>query len=87
LSACKKFWGVWINKNQMPYFRLEWAEFKSKWRQWRLRQIINNLYMSISIYIYENSSRSHQTGLAHVFIDQTIEGIRKVHIMKASWSV
>jgi hypothetical protein len=28
LSACKRFWGVWINKNWMPYFRLEGAEFK-----------------------------------------------------------
>jgi hypothetical protein len=28
LSACKEFWGVWINKNWIAYFRLRWAEFK-----------------------------------------------------------
>jgi hypothetical protein len=30
--------------------------------------MINNLY----IYIYINSVRSHQTGLVHILIDQTI---------------
>jgi hypothetical protein len=28
LNACKRFWGVWINKNWIPYFRLRCAEFK-----------------------------------------------------------
>jgi hypothetical protein len=28
LSACKEFWGVWINKNWISYFRLGCAEFK-----------------------------------------------------------
>jgi transposase len=28
LSACKRFWGVWINKNWIAYFRLGCGEFK-----------------------------------------------------------
>jgi hypothetical protein len=28
LSACKAFWGVWISKNWIAYFRLRWAGFK-----------------------------------------------------------
>jgi hypothetical protein len=30
LSACNRFWGVWINKNWITYFRLGCAEFKKE---------------------------------------------------------
>jgi hypothetical protein len=65
LSLCKLFWVVSITKNWMPYFRLGWGELE-KWVK------IMEATSDDKKYIYISSAHSHQTGLVHALIDQTI---------------
>jgi hypothetical protein len=49
---------------------------KSKWRQRKLLQMINNSYT------YMSSAHLHQTGLRHVLVDQTLSrDTIKVHLI------
>jgi hypothetical protein len=51
------FWGVLINKDWIPYFRLGWAEF-NKWVKVMEATSDDKEF----IYIYINSAHSHQRG-------------------------